>query len=415
MRIRRIGVVPLPSRGHLNPSTCLGRRLQRRGYEIVVFGLHITRAIIERARLRFWPIDSTASHSVSIAATGVQRLGRRNTINAIRSYMQRSFVHLPDALRSAKVDALVIDQGDLGAGSVAELLDLPFITLSLFPPFHLDDRVPPFIFDWCPTGQATDLERNRRGNQLCRHIFSPIMCLLNEQRQAWGLPPLADINDVSSRLAIVTQLPKVLDFPSLPHPPHIFYSGSFNDGSRGENIDFPWNRLDGRPVVYASLGTVRYDLPAVFRIIAEACSLFNVQLVISLGGMFLAPSQLGPLPGAPIVVHYAPQDELLRRADFMITHGGLNTTLDALSNGVPLTVIPITDDQPGVAARVRYHRVGSVVPVANISVEQLSQAVETIVSSTVCRSAAADMGAAIRRINGLEIACDVIEQTFDSL
>jgi len=35
-----------------------------------------------------------------------------------------------------------------------------------------------------------------------------------------------------------------------------------------------------------------------------------------------------------------------------ITHAGLNTVLEALAQGVPQVAIPVTNDQPGVAARI---------------------------------------------------------------
>lgn len=53
-----------------------------------------------------------------------------------------------------------------------------------------------------------------------------------------------------------------------------------------------------------------------------------------------------------IVVRYAPKLELLQKASLTITHAGLNTTLKSLSYGVPMVGIPITDDQPGIAARI---------------------------------------------------------------
>jgi len=53
------------------------------------------------------------------------------------------------------------------------------------------------------------------------------------------------------------------------------------------------------------------------------------------------------LAGEPIVVEFAPQLELLKRAALCITHAGLNTALECLSNGLPMVAIPITNDQPG--------------------------------------------------------------------
>ena len=74
--------------------------------------------------------------------------------------------------------------------------------------------------------------------------------------------------------------------------------------------------------------------------------------MISLGGG-LSPAALGPLAGDPLVVHFAPQLEILTRAALVITHAGLNTVLESLSEGVPLVALPLGNDQPGVAARLK--------------------------------------------------------------
>ena len=76
-----------------------------------------------------------------------------------------------------------------------------------------------------------------------------------------------------------------------------------------------------------------------------------MQLVISLGGG-LDPERLGILNGDPLVVRYAPQLEIVERAAAVITHAGLNTTLESLAEGMPLVCISLGNDQPGVAARV---------------------------------------------------------------
>ncbi|MFZ0710133.1 MAG: glycosyltransferase, partial [Terrimicrobiaceae bacterium] len=58
--------------------------------------------------------------------------------------------------------------------------------------------------------------------------------------------------------------------------------------------------------------------------------------------------------GSPIVVPFAPQLELLRRAALTITHAGLNTALESLNQGVPMVAIPIPNDQPEVASRLEW-------------------------------------------------------------
>jgi hypothetical protein len=86
-----------------------------------------------------------------------------------------------------------------------------------------------------------------------------------------------------------------------------------------------------------------------------------VQLVIALGGG-CAPDDLPFLPGDPLMLGFAPQLELLRRASLTITHAGMNTVLESLAEGVPMVAIPIANDQPGMGARLAWSGSGAVVP-----------------------------------------------------
>src|SRR6202041_2855635 len=115
------------------------------------------------------------------------------------------------------------------------------------------------------------------------------------------------------------QLPAALEFdiPGLPAVLH--YAGPFVDSQQRPRVEFPWDRLNGKPLVYASLGRLQNGSEAIFRTIAGACAGLNAQLVISLGGG-LDPARLGSLAGDPIVVKYAPQLEIVKRAALVITH-----------------------------------------------------------------------------------------------
>jgi UDP:flavonoid glycosyltransferase YjiC (YdhE family) len=92
-----------------------------------------------------------------------------------------------------------------------------------------------------------------------------------------------------------------------------------------ESISFPFDKLTGQPLIYASMGTIQNRLLGVFKSIAEAGQDLDAQLVISLGGSAKEES-LQKLPGNPLVVKYAPQLELLQKTALTITHAGMNTT-----------------------------------------------------------------------------------------
>jgi zeaxanthin glucosyltransferase len=178
-------------------------------------------------------------------------------------------------------------------------------------------------------------------------------------------------------------------------------------------LEFPWERLDGRPVAYASLGTARKSNPAIFNLIAEACDGCNLQLVISLGGR-LPPEQFAGLPGDPLVVRYAPQLELLKRAEIVVMHGGLNTALETLMEGKPMVVIPKAFDQPAVAARLEWLGVAEVVSVDNISAQRLRSALSKVLIDPSYRNAAGEVQGIMRSVRGLHRAADIIEQELGS-
>ena len=164
-----------------------------------------------------------------------------------------------------------------------------------------------------------------------------------------------------------------------------------------------------QPLIYASLGTVQNRLLGTFQTIAEACQGLDAQLVIALGGGS-TPESLPALPGSPLVVGYAPQLELLQRTTLTITHAGMNTTLESLSNGVPMVAIPIANDQPGVAARIAWTGTGEVVPLKRLNISKLRGAIEQVLTEDSYKKNALRQQEAIKRAGGVKKAADIIEQ-----
>jgi len=177
--------------------------------------------------------------------------------------------------------------------------------------------------------------------------------------------------------------------------------------------NFPWDRLDGRPLIFASLGTLQNRLPQIFRCIAAALAKSPFQLVLPLGGG-LSEDELGMLPGDPVVVNYAPQRELLKRARLMITHAGMNSALDCIAHGGPMVAIPIAHDQPNIAQRIVYHGCGEVVILDQLTPETLRLAVRQVNDQPRYRERTQSLAVEIGRIRGLEPAADIVERAMET-
>ena len=190
--------------------------------------------------------------------------------------------------------------------------------------------------------------------------------------------------------------------------PTIFTTSVRCGAPRPRQMTFPWDRLDGRPLVYASLGTLQNSREPVFRCFAEACEDLEVQLVISHGGG-LTEAQAASLPGAPLVVRYAPQEDLLARAQLTFTHAGLNTVLDSLAHGVPMVTVPITYEQPAIARRVEWHGCGESMRCSRLNAARLRRMLIGVLENARYRDAAARMQAGISRAGGVKRATSLIE------
>lgn len=411
----RLGAFCFPGTGHLNPMTALAHSLELRGHQVVLFGIPDTEAQVRAAKIEFCTIgaDDYPPGTLQKLDEQLARLkglaAFRFTLQRVRDSAQMVLRDGPEAVRAAKIDALLVDEAEF-AGNVADYLGLPWVSVALIPPLVQDDRFPPFWFGW-PAGQdALSRLRNRFAIRFLSRMAAPIFWDINRQRIAWGLKPFVHAEEALSPLAQVTQLPEALEFTVAgKKPPGLHYTGPFVHARQRPAIDFPWDRLDGRPLLYASLGTLQNGSEAIFKTIASACAGIDAQLVISLGGG-LDPSQLGALDGNPLVVRFAPQLEILKRATLVITHAGLNTVLESLSEGVPLVAIPLGNDQPGVAARVKARGAGLVVPPRRLKPATLRRAVLRVLQEDHYRQAARAVQATIQPMDGPGRAAEIIEQ-----
>ncbi|MFM7360447.1 MAG: glycosyltransferase [Cyanobium sp.] len=400
--------------GHLNPMTTLGHELRCRGHRVTLVGIADGRAAAEAPGLAFQSIGAE-SYPAGATRETLARIGElsglgafRATIRHLQASTQMLLREAPEALRAAGAEALLIDQVSFAGPTIAEVLDLPFVSVCCALMLNRDPVVPPLNTGWAYSPSRRARLRNELGHELIARLTAPITRVIVDHRAAAGLPPVPRGADPYSRLAQISQQPAEFEFPRRSLPACFHFCGPFADPASRPPAPFPWERLSGQPLIYASLGTIQNRLLGLFETIAAACRDLDVQLVIALGGGCV-PEDLPPLPGDPLVVGFAPQLELLRRAALTITHAGMITVLELLAEGVPMVAIPIANDQPGVGARLAWSGSGAVVPLKRLSAARLRAAIERVLQEDSYRAEALRLQAAIRRAGGVSRAADVVE------
>lgn len=409
------GIICPALTGHLNPMTTLGHELKRRGHRVTVFGIPDARSKTLAAGLEFWAIGEAEFPAGASAASSTKQ-GELTGLDAFKNIVtmfQQSTTMLldeaPQAVSAAGVEVLLIDQTSSGGSTVADFLKLPFITVCCALMLNLEIGVPPFNTTWAYSPAWWAKLRNHFSYELLARLARPILKTVADRRRQWQLPPYIYPNDPNSQLAQICQQPAEFEFPRQHLPPSFHFTGPYSRLISREPTSFPFEKLTGQPLIYASMGTLQNRLSGVFENIAQACVGLDAQLVIALGGG-TDPASLPNLPGSPLVVGYAPQLELLQKATLTITHAGINTALESLSNGVPMVAIPIANDQPGVAARIAWTGTGEVVSLAKSGSPRLRAAVKRVLTEDSYKQNAVRLQTAIHRAGGVSRAADIVEQ-----
>jgi zeaxanthin glucosyltransferase len=411
-----VGIICPNAPGHLNPMLALADATRSRGHQVTFFLLGDSPASVATAGFEVVPLGGSIFPPDQYRASFEQlgslqgRAALKHTF-AIGARAAEAILQVgPTAAQTVGVSALVVDQASFPGGTIADQLGLPFATVCNALLLHSDPIAPPFFTDWQPQDTWWARIRNQIAWAGLNRLYAPILARIQDHRRRLGLPVPVRIADIWSGRLQISQQPEVFEFPRRESPKHVRFVGPLRLPGGYQPVPFPWERLDGRPLIYASLGTLQNRVAGMFRVIAEACEGLDAQLVISTGHG-VAPETLGELPGRPVVVSYAPQLELLCRATIAVTHAGLNTVLDALATGIPMVAVPVTNEQPGIAARVAWIGAGEAIPRKNLTPQTLRSAVVRVRSSPSYRTVAERVRGSIQAGGGAPRAAEMIEQS----
>ena len=409
------GLVCVPTISHLNTMLSLGQELQRRGHRVTLFGIPDAKPSTLAMGLGFQTIGESEFPSGAVAQFMAQQ-GKLAGIAVWRHLIRWSqnltaifLKEAPQVLKRAGVEALLVDAGSVEGGTVAEFLNIPFATINNAVMCNQEAGVPPHGTPWSYSPTRLARLRNQVGYAFFDLIDRPTWKIIFEYRRKWKLPIYSSYNDYYSPLAQLSQMPAEFEFPRTALPQWFHFTGLYHSSVSREFVSFPYEKLTGQPLIYASLGTLLNRQMGIFHQIASACEDLDAQLVISLGRATSLES-FPELPGSPLVVGYAPQLELLQKTTLMITHAGLNTTLECLNNGVPMVAVPIAYDQPGIAARLAWTGAGEVVPLARLSISRLRSAIERVLTENSYKNSALRLQKAMHQLGGVSQAADIIEQ-----
>jgi uncharacterized protein (TIGR00661 family) len=107
---------------------------------------------------------------------------------------------------------------------------------------------------------------------------------------------------------------------------------------------------------------------------------------------------------------FLPQTKIIPQVDLVITHGGNNTTTEALHFGKPMILLPLFWDQYDNAQRIHEMGYGIRLATYTFTDEQMHNALSSLLSDTALQKKMQENAKVIQSRDGLAVAASVIEK-----
>jgi MGT family glycosyltransferase len=423
MTDRRLTVLFMPESAYGPTNNCvgIGSVLERRGHRVVFAAeaswkgqleplgfqedlVHLAPPAEEQQDAgRFW-IDFVAETAPEF---------RKPTIEQLASFVMPVFRSLVDGARYCddqlreildRADPDVIVEDNVCSFPALLAHGAPFVRIMSCNPLEMKDPALPPTFSGYPVA-------DRSGWDAFRAEYERTHRELWREFDAWvverGAPPLPDLEFVHESADLnLSVYPEVADYPRSRRLAPTWHRLDSSVRATEEPFEVPEHLRGGQgALIYLSLGSLGSADVELMRRLVDLLSRTPHRCIVSMGPradeLDLPDSMWG---GARV-----PQTSIIPLVDLVITHGGNNTTTEALHFGKPMVVLPLFWDQYDNAQRMDELGFGVRLDTYAFSDRELPDAIDRLLADAPLRGRLAAEGAAIRRRDGVARAADLIE------
>ena len=419
---RTIVFMPESAYGPTNNCIGIGKVLERRGHRVVFAAEASWKGRLEPLGFEERLVDlapppegeQDAGQFWTDFITGTAPEFRRPTIEQLATFVEPVWRSLMDGARYCQpqlegiledVRPDVVVEDNVNCFPALLTCGAPWVRIVSCNPLEVKDPdlPPPY------SGYAID---DRTGWADFRAEYDRTHRPLWEETNAWvtsmGAPALPDLEFIheSEHLNLYVY-PEIADYPRSRPLGRTWHRLESSVRTTDAPFEVPRSLRGGEgALVYLSLGSLGSADVDLMRRLVDVLSRTPHRYIVSKGPR----ADEFDLPDNMWGEGRLPQTSIVPEVDLVITHGGNNTTTEALHFGKPMVLLPLFWDQYDNAQRIHELGLGVRLDTYGFADAELPAAVDRLLADGALRSTIAASGERIRAARGLERAADLIER-----
>ncbi len=279
----------------------------------------------------------------------------------------------------------------------------PFVRIVSCNPLEVRGSDVPPVFSGLPSDDRGEWDAFRAEYE---RTHRALWTEFNEWVTAQGAPALPDLDFIHQGDLNLYVYPEIADYADRRPLGANWHRLDSSVRETDEPFELPaeFRDRDGA-LIYFSLGSLgSADVELMQRVI-DVLATTPHRYIVSKGPLHEEIKLADNMWGA----EFLPQTSILPLVDLVITHGGNNTTTEALHFGKPMILLPLFWDQYDNAQRVDELGYGVRLSTYGFADAELIGALDRLLGDTALRDRLAGAGAEIRRRDGLRKAAELIE------
>lgn len=373
----------VPFWGHINPTIAVAQKLIELGHTVAYACHSEMRGAFDKAGIPF-----VENYEFCDLFIKLNQMVSSHTMSDLRKELKKAnekLLYIPAAQLEPNVkdfvrlidewqpDVCVFDIFFLPGRLAAEIRGIPFVFSCCAMSLMLPSK------DLLPVGYGFPSYRKRPDLHgaikllLSGWFANKLLRYINSIRARFSLQPQGHVGQEPGYLYLNYSTP-ALDFKRSDLPAQVYYLGpSISKDQYGSDTEFPWEWLDGRPLIYVTMGTF-FTKKKIFDQVIAASKGASWQAVMSVT-KHMDISQWQHIPDNVLIRNFVPQSKLMKKVSAVVCAGGSNTTTEALLLGIPLLVMPQATDHFDNAQRVVEAKAGFRLDPKELSVRKIRHAI----------------------------------------